>query len=852
MFEKLKLQTRMFIAIGTVVIIIFTIVTAIITAKSERMAYESAVEKAEMLAEHHSIEMTYEFNKVLETLRTLAETFSQFENIPAAERRSVFNYMIKKNLEHRTEVIGIGTFWEPNALDGLDSKYIRATGHDSTGRFASYWHRANGSPEREPYYDYDKEGSNDWYIIPKKTLKDAFVNPYLYPTGGKMILETTISVPIIKDDRFLGIVSADIAVTTIQDWFENKLPAENGYFTVYSNDATIVYHPLKEHLGKKAKVVQAERDAKFNLSDNILNGVKFTFEDISTRNNVNNKFIFTPINIGTSTTPWALCVVVPLNTVNAQASEIRNTVIINAVIAIILLMLVIFYIARYINGIIQKLLQELSILINAATIGKLDIRGDVEKIDFEFRPIIAGFNATLDTIVVPLTEVSGYLERLAQGDIPDKIEGDYDGFFNTVKINLNQSIEAIHSLVTDVNKLAKNALEGKLDVRAETEHHNGKYKEVVTGINSTLDAIVLPLHEASMHLKNISVGDMPGAIENRYKGEFAIIIVNINTLIVTLNKIITEARQMADGDLVIDLIKRSERDEFIQSLSDMSKALISTIEQVRSAAEQIAYAAAEVSNSSQSLSQDAVTQASEAENVTNALHKINEQIKNNKENANQAKNNTVNALVTVRKANNAFKDTMSAMNEIVNKIDIIGEIAQKTEILAINVAMESARLGDIAKPYIVVADELKSVSERSRTAARQIEQLSKDSLMVSQKAYDLLQQLVPEIEKTSAMVQQIASAATGESESVDSIGKSLTNLNSLAQNSAASSEQLAASAEELSSQSDALIETMSFFKTGDNDPSHGNSNHIKTYSRKKKNLQHGVKIKLDEPANETF
>jgi len=836
----------MFIAIGTVVIVIFTIVTAVITAKSERIAYENAVEKAEMIAEHHSIQLTFELNKMIETLRTLAETFSQFENIPVQERRTIFNYMIKKNLEHRTEVIGIGTFWEPNALDGLDSKYIKAEGHDSTGRFASYWQRAKGSPEREPYYDYDKEGKNQWYTIPKNTLKDAFVDPYLYPTGGVMIFETTISVPIIKDGHFLGIVSADIAVSTIQSWFYNRKIVEGGYFIVASNNGTIVSHPKRDIIGKTFKEAVPDKETNFHIGDNILNGIKFNFEDKSIKTGVLSKYIFHPINIGNAATPWSLAVVFPLDSVLAQANEIRNTVILNAVVAMLLLMIVIFYISRYINHIIQKLLNELGRIMGGTIVGKLDVRADVSAIDFEFKQILVDFNLTLDSIVAPMNQVSEYLDRLAQGDIPSKIKENYEGFFNTVKSNLNQSIDSINLLVTDVNRLASNALEGKLDVRADLERHQGKYKEVVQGVNGTLDAIIQPLQEASLHLRNISIGDMPELIDSQYKGDFATIIVNINLLISTLNKVIGEATEMAEGDLIIQMLKRSDNDELVQSLSDMSRSLVAAILQVRAAAVQISLAANEVRDSSQNLSEGTIAQAEETEKVSRDLHKISHEIRNNTENANQAKNNTVTALVTVRKANNAFGNTMTAMSEISKKIDIIGEIAQKTDILAICVAMESARMGDSAKPFVIVADELKALSERSRTAAKEIEQLSKDNIAVSQKAYDLLQQLLPEIEKTSQMVLQIASASARENESVDNIGKSLNNLNHLAQNSAASSEQLASAAEELSSQSDNLIDSMAFFKTGDGvvNTTYRQSN--KKQKRKTPRLNQGVEIKLDD------
>ncbi|HEY4785536.1 MAG TPA: MCP four helix bundle domain-containing protein, partial [Bacteroidales bacterium] len=124
-----------------------------------------------------------------------------------------------------------------------------------------------------------------------------------------------------------------------------------------------------------------------------------------------------------------------------------------------------------IGNIIKSINVEIKRLTDAAINGKLKTRGEPEKINFEFREIVVGINSTLDAVITPLNMASNYVDRISKGDIPEKITDTYEGDFNTIKNNLNLCIDAVNLLITDANKLAKAAMEGKLEVRADAEKH---------------------------------------------------------------------------------------------------------------------------------------------------------------------------------------------------------------------------------------------------------------------------------------------------------------------------------------------------------------------------------------------
>lgn len=217
---------------------------------------------------------------------------------------------------------------------------------------------------------------------------------------------------------------------------------------------------------------------------------------------------------------------------------------------------------------------------DAAIEGKLDLRADSSIHKGEFFRIIDGLNRTLDAIIRPLNVAAEYVDRIAKGDIPPKITDEAKGDFNEIKNNLNQCIDAIKLLISDTNNLVESTIEGKLEVRANPDKHQGDFAKIIHGINNTLNAVVHPLKVAANYIERISKGDIPNIITEKYKGDFNSIINNINTLIESNNKVADAAYQIAQGNLSVDLTKRSENDKLIIAFIEMNTNLKAVIEQI--------------------------------------------------------------------------------------------------------------------------------------------------------------------------------------------------------------------------------------------------------------------------------
>jgi methyl-accepting chemotaxis protein len=153
------------------------------------------------------------------------------------------------------------------------------------------------------------------------------------------------------------------------------------------------------------------------------------------------------------------------------------------------------------------------------------------------------------------------------------------------------------------------------------------------------------------------------------------------------------------------------------------------------------------------------------------------------------------------------------MKQIASKISIVEEIARQTNLLALNAAIEAARAGEHGKGFAVVASEVRKLAERSQTAAGEISKLSKSSVEVAEKAGSMLTKLVPDIQKTSELVQEISASSKEQAGGADQINGAIQQLNKVIQQNAGAAEEMASTAEELSSQAEQLQGTISFFKT---------------------------------------
>jgi methyl-accepting chemotaxis protein len=417
--------------------------------------------------------------------------------------------------------------------------------------------------------------------------------------------------------------------------------------------------------------------------------------------------------------------------------------------------------------------------------------------------------------------IEGNLKLLSTGNLDFNLTTkDSDQFTREVKEQfdrINNSLsgvkETVNELITDALMLSQAAIDGRLGTRAELTKHKGEFKKIVEGVNATLDSVIGPLNVAANYIELISKGEQPPLISDNYHGDFNNIKDNINKLLLSNNQIIEKAQAVASGDLTVTLVKRSENDELMKALDEMVNANGSIISEFIVSIENIALASQQLQSIALQISTGSNEQASNVEEVSSSMEEMLSNINQNAENAKQTEKIAVKASGDIIEGNKSVGITVDAMKQIADKITVVSQIAEKTDLLAINAAIEAARAGEQGKGFAVVASEVRKLAENTQKAARQIDDLSKSSVVVADKSGELLKNIVPDIQKTALLVQEITASSQEQNSGATQVNNAIMQLNSVIQKNAAAAEEMSASSEELASQAEQLRDLISFFKT---------------------------------------
>jgi methyl-accepting chemotaxis protein len=276
------------------------------------------------------------------------------------------------------------------------------------------------------------------------------------------------------------------------------------------------------------------------------------------------------------------------------------------------------------------------------------------------------------------------------------------------------------------------------------------------------------------------------------------------------------AQSIAGGDLTVEVEvnRKDEIGELQDAIARIVEKLSDTIGEVSQTSESLNSAAGQVSETAQSLSQASSEQAASVEQTSASIEQMSGSIAQNTDNARVTDGMASKSSVEAAEGGKVVQETVDAMKAIAGKIGIIDDIAYQTNLLALNAAIEAARAGDAGRGFAVVAAEVRKLAERSQVAAQEIGQLADSSVKTAEHAGKLLEHMVPNIKKTSDLVQEIASASEEQSTGVGQINSAMGQLNKATQQNAASSEELAATAEEMGAQAAHLQDLMEFFKVG--------------------------------------
>jgi aerotaxis receptor len=278
-------------------------------------------------------------------------------------------------------------------------------------------------------------------------------------------------------------------------------------------------------------------------------------------------------------------------------------------------------------------------------------------------------------------------------------------------------------------------------------------------------------------------------------------------------------QSIASGNLKL-LGEHKRLDEvgyLMHAINTMAGNIASIVADVREAAAAMNNSSEQVSCAATGLSKATGAQASGIDEISASIEQMSAAVAHNTDNAQLTDSIAAQSAQQAVEGGKAVLETVAAMKSIADKIGIVDDIAYQTNMLALNAAIEAARAGEHGKGFAVVAAEVRKLAERSQKAAGEIDEVARSSVMLAERAGILLEGMVPSIERTSSLVQEIAAASGEQSSGVALINSGMNQINVTTQQNASHSQSLADTAANMREQAEQMQRLMGFFRAGRHD-----------------------------------
>lgn len=380
-----SLRLKIMVWTGAIILVVSAFIITYSTLSTRQEAVENAQDESTFIARAEAENIKIQIEPAFETARVLATSFGAIKEAgnPITLTREQVNGILKKVSEENPSFLGTWTLWEPNAFDGLDASFANTPLHDETGRFIPYWVRTDeNTVEGVAIIDYETEGLNPWYSIPRETRQVTLIPPYFYPINGVDVLMTTISHPIVENGEFYGVVGVDYPVAFVQGIVDDiNLFGGTANAVLLTNEGSLVAVRNQPELAlQPATSVFEDFDA---IQTQLAGGE--TFVSISP----DGQFlrVFAPVDL-VSKEDWSFALIIPFSAIAATATDLAvQEGLIGA--GLILMALLILW---YLSGQIVRPIGDLTKTANAITQGNMNIVADVRSPD-ETGTLANAFNA---------------------------------------------------------------------------------------------------------------------------------------------------------------------------------------------------------------------------------------------------------------------------------------------------------------------------------------------------------------------------------------------------------------------------------------------------------------------------
>ena len=675
----MNIKTKMMVFIGIAVVLVFCAIISFVTIQASNMSKDSAEQLYEEMAFRCSAETKASLELAMDAARTIAHAFAGIKQADNTPDRRIMDLILMQVLEQNQGFVGVWSCWKPNALDGKDQEFVNTKGSDSSGRYVPYWNSGGGKINVEPLVDYETQGAGDYYLLAVKSGQEQILEPYMYPIGGKEVLITSVVVPIIVDNKVLGVAGVDITLTTLTDLLKDIKPYGTGYGFLLSNESMIVAHPDAKFIAINLRELEAYKNDT-DLFNAVKAGRQFNYYDISPVSQTNSAYVCVPVQIGKTSTPWSFAISVPEEMITQKAGNMRNMAILISVIGLIILFVIIYIL---INVIVIKTIVEVSESIQDIAEGEGDL---TKRIDV----------ATKDEMGLMAKYFNMFIEKL-RSIIKDIAKNSKE--LDTSSINL-VAIATKMSTSADKMSIKSNA------VGTSAEEMSANMSSVVSAVEQS---------SANLSMVSVATEEMTSTINEIAK--------NTEKTRITSSKAVKQTKKASEN---INNLSESAQTigkvvDTINDISDQTNllALNATIEAARAgeAGKGFAVVASEIKNLAQQTAQATLEIKATINNIQDSTQGTVSEIKDIAFAITSVNKMVDTVAVAIKEQSATTKEIASNVTQTVNGIQEITENVTQSSTVASKIAKDITEVNK-------VADEISDSSTQVDQNANNLNQLS--------------------------------------------------------------------------------------------------------------------------------